>query len=117
MVALPEEMPVSETIDLDARIRELDIPRGPVFLNAMPERPLDDAELARLRPLAESPPPLGPAVEAAMLLQERATRAEEHAARLRGAVSLPTVVLPLLATDGWGREAVERLADAMERKV
>jgi anion-transporting ArsA/GET3 family ATPase len=117
MVALPEEMPVSETIDLDARVRELDIPRGPVFLNAMPERRLGEAELERLRPLQGSPPPLGPAVEAALLLQQRAARAEEHAARLRGAVSLPVVSLPLLAVDRWDRAAVERLADAMERKI
>jgi anion-transporting ArsA/GET3 family ATPase len=117
MVALPEEMPVSETIDLDARVRELDIPRGPVFLNSMPERRLAAAELERLRPLAGSPPPLGPAVEAAVRWEERAARAEEHAARLRGAVALPTIVLPLLAADRWGREAVERLSTAMERKV
>ncbi len=117
MVALPEEMPVSETIDLDARVRELDIPRGPVFLNAMPERRLSGEELARIRPLAGAPPPLGPAAAASVLLEERAARAEEHAARLRGAVPLPTVVLPLLAADRWGREAVERLASAMERKV
>jgi Mrp family chromosome partitioning ATPase len=117
MVALPEEMPVSETIDLDARVRELDIPRGPVFLNAMPERRLSGEELARIRPLAGDPPPLGPAAAASVLLEDRAARAEEHAARLRGAVPLPTVVLPLLAVDRWGREAVERLANAMERKV
>lgn len=117
LVALPEEMPVSETIDLDARLRELDLPRGPVFLNAMPDRRFTGEECERLRPLAGAAPPLGPAAAAALLQQQRAARAEEHAARLRGALSLPVVVLPLLAGDGWGLSSVERLAAAMERKV
>src|SRR5512137_169527 len=38
LVCLPEEMPVSETVELDAQIRDqLRLPRGPIFVNAMPE--------------------------------------------------------------------------------
>jgi len=118
IVSLPEEMPVSETIDLDAQVREvLHIPRGPLFLNAMPDARFLPEEREGFEGLQHAPSPLGPAARAALLQAERAEQAERHAARLRSAVDLPTVTLPLLALDRWGREAVECIADTLEVHV
>ena len=118
LVAMPEEMPVSETIDLDAQVRQvLGIPRGLLFLNAMPDGRFSPPERERLEGLQHAPPPLGPAARAALLQAERAEQAERHAAHLSAAVDLPTVTLPLLAVDRWGREAVERIADVVEERV
>jgi anion-transporting ArsA/GET3 family ATPase len=118
LVSLPEEMPVTETAELDARIgKELSLPRGPVFLNAMPRELYTEGERDRLQAVLGSPPPLGPAARAAVLQAEQRERASAQAARLRELVGRPLVPLPLLASDRWGRRAVERIADAMEGQI
>ncbi len=118
IVTLPEEMPVNEAIDLDAQVRGiLGIPRGVLFVNAMPEGRFTAEERARLGPLEQAPPPLGPAARAARLQSLRAEQAARYAERARAALDLPTVVLPLLAEDQWGRAAVERIAAAIEADI
>ncbi len=115
IVTLPEEMPVSESIDLDAQVRGvLGISRGALFVNAMPEARFSAEERARLTRLQADPAPLGPAARAAVLQAGRAAEAARYAARVRAALDLPAVVLPFLPVPTWGREAVERLAAAME---
>jgi anion-transporting ArsA/GET3 family ATPase len=118
LVSLPEEMPVTETVELDAQVRDLlRIPRGPVFVNAMPDARFTPDELERLRGFVGFEPPVGPAARAAVLQGGRQERAEEQVARLQDALGRPLVTLPLLATERWGRRAVERIADAMEGRV
>lgn len=115
IVTLPEEMPVNESIELDAQVREvLGIPRGVLFVNALPEVRFSPAERERLDRLGAEPPPLGPAARAAALQARRAEEAGRYARRVRSAVDLPAAVLPLLALDRWGIEAVERIAEAVE---
>lgn len=115
IVTLPEEMPVNESIELDAQVREvLGIPRGVLFVNALPEIRFSPAERERLDRLGAEPPPLGPAARAAALQARRAEEAGRYARRVRSAVDLPAAVLPLLALDQWGIEAVERIAEAVE---
>lgn len=115
IVTLPEEMPVNESIELDAQVREvLGIPRGFLFVNALPEVRFSPAERERLDRLGAEPPPLGPAARAAALQARRAEEAGRYARRVRSAVDLPAAVLPLLALDRWGIEAVERIAEAVE---
>jgi Anion-transporting ATPase len=116
LVTLPEEMPVNEAIDLDEQVRSLlGIPRGALFVNAVPEPRFGGAERAGLEGLAAEPAPLGPAARAARLLALRAEQAERQVARLRGAIDLPATVLPLLAAERWDRAAVERLSEAIEQ--
>jgi hypothetical protein len=118
LVSLPEEMPVTETAELDAQLGEgLRLPRGPVFLNAMPDARFTTSELDGLRALSPSGPPLGPAARAALLQGAQRERAGEQAARLRELLGRPVLPLPLLAADRWGRRAVERIADAMDGQV
>jgi hypothetical protein len=114
IVTLPEEMPVNEAIELDAQVRGLlGIPRGALFVNAMPEARFGEAEEARLGALAEAPPPLGPAARAAHLQALRARQAARYLARARAALDLPTTVIPLFPEPDWGRAAVERVAAAI----
>ena len=115
MVSLPEEMPVSETVELDAQVRDLlCLPRGPVFVNAMPDTRFSPGERDLLRGLTGWEPPVGPAARAAVLQAGRRERADGQVARLRQALGRPVVTLPLLAADRWGRRAVDRIADAMD---
>jgi Mrp family chromosome partitioning ATPase len=118
LVSLPEEMPVTETAELDAQLGEgLKLPRGPVFMNAMPDARFTKGELDGLRGLSPSDPPLGPAARAALLQGEWRARAEAQASRLQELLGRPVLPLPLLAADRWGRRAVERIADAMDGQV
>lgn len=62
-VTLPEELPVKETLELRARVRELGVGLSPVIANGVePELALPDAEralaLAAALPAGESPSPL-----------------------------------------------------------
>jgi len=118
VVSLPEEMPVAETIELDRQVRDqLLLPRGPIFVNAMPDARFTPGERERLRGLVGTEPPVGPAARASLLEAERRDRSEGQVARLREAVDRPLVTLPLLATERWGRRAVDRIADAMDGHV
>ena len=115
LVTLPEEMPVNEAIELDAQVRSvLGIHRAALFVNAMPETRFSPEEAERLEALAARPPPLGPAAAAARLQAIRAGLAGRYLARARAALDLPTTVLPLLPLPAWGREAVDRIAAAIE---
>jgi len=114
IVTLPEEMPVNEAIELDAQVRSvLGIDRGGLFVNAMPEARFAPAEAARLAPLVDAPPPLGPAAQAARLQAVRAEQAARYLQRARAALDLPATVIPLLPFATWGREAVEAVARAI----
>jgi hypothetical protein len=114
LVTLPEEMPVSEAIDLDGQVRRLlGIPRGALLVNAVPEPRFAAGERALLDEWELDPAPLGPAARAGALLALRAAHAARHVDRLRAAVDLPATLLPLLAVERWDRAAVERIADAL----
>jgi anion-transporting ArsA/GET3 family ATPase len=114
IVTLPEEMPVNEAVDLDAQVRDvLGMHRAALFVNAMPDTRFSAEEEARLAGLAGAPPPLGPAAQAGRLQALRADQARRYLARARAALDLPATVIPLLPIAAWGREAVERVADAI----
>ncbi len=115
IVTLPEEMPVNEAIELDAQVRGvLGIPRGALFVNAMPEARFSEAECEELLSLQGEPSPLGPAAWAAVLQARRAEQSERYHARARAALDLPTHVVPLLAMEEWGPAAVEQVAAVLE---
>jgi anion-transporting ArsA/GET3 family ATPase len=111
MVTLPEELPVNETVELDAEIRSvLGMPRAGLVVNGMPGSGFGEADASRLEELAATPEPLGPAARAAALSALRRARAERALTRVRAAIPLPCTVLPLLASARWGRAEVEELA-------
>ncbi len=114
IVTLPEEMPVNEAIELDAQVRDLlGIPRGALFVNGMPDVRFSEGDRERLARAVGSAPPLGPAAAAARLHSLRADQAARYFARAQAGVDLPTVVVPLLAREQWGLEAVEAVAESL----
>jgi hypothetical protein len=114
VVTLPEEMPVTEAIELDQQLRaQVGLAPAALVVNAMPARRFDAGEAARLQVLGAGAPPAGPAARAGRLQAARAEAAGRELARARAALALPTTLLPLLAAPTWGAPEVERLADAL----
>lgn len=114
LVTLPEEMPVTEAIELDAQLRErVGLEPAAVLMNAMPEPRFTPEQAARLGSLVSAPEPVGPAAGAAQLHAVRIEAAGRELKRLRAALRIPTALLPLVASVGWGMAEVERIADAL----
>ncbi len=118
LATLPEEMPVNEAIELDAAVRTtLRLPRGALFVNAMPEPRFTADERSLLEELRGDPAPLGPAAAASHLQAVRAEDAMHQLARARSAIDLPAIVIPLLAREHWDQTAVAAVARAIERSA
>ena len=118
-VALAEEMPVSETIDLERRLRaELDIGLERVLVNAvLPDR-LSAADARAVEAVATAGSPAAGAALASSLAAHAGARAQRaQLARLRRGIAAPTATLPHLLTSDVGRADLERLAGALERKL
>jgi anion-transporting ArsA/GET3 family ATPase len=118
-VALPEEMPVNETMSLnDALIKEhLELDR--VVLNALyPER-FDAAQTAALEAaLPDASSSLGRvALRAALSEHARAIGQREQGARLAEVFAGRIAELPFVFADHLGLPELERLADALETAV
>jgi len=114
LVTLPEEMPVTEAVELDGQLRDLlHLPRGPLLVNGVAEPRFGAAEQERLAAAEGEPPPLGPAARAARVLSRRAALAAEQVARVRAAVAPPVLLLPLVSGAGGLRQALEPIADAL----
>jgi anion-transporting ArsA/GET3 family ATPase len=114
IVTLPEEMPVTEAIELDQQLRDqVGLAPAALLVNAMPDQRFDAAEAVRLQALGGGALPVGPAARGGRLQAMRAAAATRELARARAALDLPTTLLPLLAAPTWGAAEVERLADAL----
>jgi anion-transporting ArsA/GET3 family ATPase len=119
-VALPEEMPVNETLELEDRL-ESAIGTGldAIVVNAVyPER-FSKADAERLRTAAENghrPEAVG-ALRAALTEYERARSQRTHLRRLRRESSTPVLTLPFLFEPHVGLEEWRRLARELERKL
>lgn len=104
-VALPEEMPVHELIELEHGLHET-VGRGPdlvVVDGVYPDR-FTEAEAARLRELA------GNGLVRAALSQHRVARAHAvHVRRLRARLTAPVVTLPFVFATELGAREYERL--------
>jgi len=113
-VTLLEEMPVTETSELVARLRnDLGLPVRRVVLNAVPESrfaPEDLDDLLR-NDLVNAADPL---LRAARFALHRRALEEEQRRRLASLVNLPTVELPLICQGRLRRPCIEKLADVLE---
>jgi anion-transporting ArsA/GET3 family ATPase len=118
-VALPEEMPVNETIDLQDRLREqAAIELATVLVNAvMPERfSAGDAE--RLEAERDGGGRASrQAVATALEAHSRARDQRAQVGRLRRGVQAPVLTLPLVTAPADDRAEVDALADELERKL
>jgi anion-transporting ArsA/GET3 family ATPase len=114
LVTLPEEMPVTEAIELNEQLRQrVGLQPAAVLVNAMPEARFTADQADRLAALASAPEPVGPAARAARRHAVRAAAAARELGRLRAALPIPTALLPLLAAADWGMAEVERIAEAI----
>jgi hypothetical protein len=114
LVTLPEEMPVTEAIELDAQLRQrVGLAPGAVLVNAMPAPMFTAGQAERLEVLASAPAPVGPAASSARLHAVRTAAAGRELRRLRAALPVPTALLPLVVSVGWGLAEVELIADAL----
>src|SRR4051794_2555902 len=117
-VALPEEMPVTETLELQDRLVEtVGADLDAIVVNGLyPER-FSGEEAERLRELAERNghrPGQTAAVRAAVAAADRAAGQRQHLRRLRRGARSPVYTLPFLFEEELGldesRERGERLA-------
>jgi anion-transporting ArsA/GET3 family ATPase len=120
LVTLAEELPVNETIDLYKSLEDLvGVPFGRVFVNAVYPH-LFDGELATFIEEADAEkaiPSAGAWAEGLLqaartqMLRERLNR--RHIDRLRENVPEPSVELPYIFTERFGKEAIEQLAESL----
>jgi anion-transporting ArsA/GET3 family ATPase len=118
VTALPEEMPVNETIDFEQRLREeLGMGVDRIVVNALHPARFSAKEARALEEAANaSAGAVARAAVAAALSEHRRARAE-HAQlrRLRRAASAPVVALPRVFEPELGRDDLERLSAELER--
>jgi anion-transporting ArsA/GET3 family ATPase len=117
-VALPEEMPVNETLDLERRLPDA-VGRGldAIVVNGMwPER-FSAAEAETLRSVNGHKPQEAPAVAAALRAHERARAQRTHLRRLRREAEAKVVTLPFVFERELGLPEYERLAAELARRL
>jgi anion-transporting ArsA/GET3 family ATPase len=118
-VALAEEMPVSETLDLGRRLRdELGLGLERVLVNALLPDRLKAAEARAVAAAVDGASPGTRAALEASLAAHRTARGQRaQLARLRRGLDTRATSLPHLLTHDVGREGLERLARRLEREL
>jgi anion-transporting ArsA/GET3 family ATPase len=128
VVTAPEEMPVSETIDLVEAVRtSLDVPLGTVIVNRVLPEPFtraDEPVVAALRApgaAAAIHDEIGPGadsvLDAAALASALRRSSSVHLERLRDSVGLPIVYLPYLFVRDHGLRVTRMVADALDAEL
>jgi len=120
-VALPEEMPVNETLELqDKLVDAVGVELSAIVVNGLyPER-LSAADADTLRELAERngrDSARTDAVRAALEAGERARAQRQHVRRLKRAARAPVHTLPYLFDDELGLEAYRELGERLARRL
>ncbi len=121
-VSLPEELPVRETLELCARVRQLGLRAGTPIVNCVEAPPALADPDSLLDAIAElernsAPSPLAePAALGASLRQQvgRARMQREYIGKLQAGCDATPLELPYLVEGVQGPDAVELLADALE---
>jgi anion-transporting ArsA/GET3 family ATPase len=118
-VALAEEMPVSETLELERRLREeLDVELERVLVNALLPDRLGGADADAIEAAGASTTAAARAALESSLGAHRTARAQRtQLARLRRGLSARATTLPHLLTPDVGRDELERLATRLEREL
>jgi anion-transporting ArsA/GET3 family ATPase len=133
LVTLPEEMPVSETLETAAALEDkLQITQGPIFANAVYSElftPQEEEMLAgspdrstlikeaRTVALNLDDEDLDALSSYARFLQSRRSIQESHLKDLKAGTQQPVIELPFLFSAGLALPDVETLADVIEEKV
>ncbi len=116
IVALPEEMPVNETVALERQLtEEVDVAVDRVYMNGLyPER-FSKPEVDRLGDACDNANgPLRAAYRAALSESRRAAAQREQLARLVELVTSPVRTLPFVFVPELGVEQVGQLSEAVD---
>ena len=117
-VALPEEMPVNETVEFERALRrELDMAIDAIVVNALHPSRFRKADVGRLENAGGGSKVARAAIEAGLSEQRRARGEHAQLRRLRRAAGAPVVTLPHVFEPELGREDLERLSVELERKL
>jgi anion-transporting ArsA/GET3 family ATPase len=119
-VALAEEMPVNETVELEQRLlADMGMPLDQVIVNALyPERfTTDDADRIRGANGSHPVPGVRAALGAALSEHTRARTQRSQLRRLKRQASAPVITLPYLFQPELDLDAFERLADELGRRL
>ena len=116
LVVTPEELPVSEAVDLHHRLKdELDLPLGAVLLNRTLKDPFPTRAEAVLE--AAGRHRLGSSLaSSAALLRARLKLQEVYIDRLRAGVDLKTILLPEILASGDEMTVVKQLSAALSEE-
>jgi anion-transporting ArsA/GET3 family ATPase len=119
-VALAEEMPVTETLELEAQLED-EVGVGPdtIVANGLLSQRFSAAELERLASGSRDgrPPEVEAALEAARLQGSRARAQQGQLRRLRRGARAPVVTLPQLLDGELGPDHLEHLARELARRL
>jgi anion-transporting ArsA/GET3 family ATPase len=113
IVTLPEELPARETVGLARDLRGLDIPLGPLVVNAMPPAEAADPSVAKLLAAAATdaiPPELAGILAGTSVMVARRRDADRIVQGLASDPGLPMIYLPRLPTSDLGPEQIAELA-------
>jgi anion-transporting ArsA/GET3 family ATPase len=110
-VALPEEMPVNETVELEGRLHDaVGLGLDAILVNGVWPQRFSAADVRRLKATED-----GDMVRAALTGHARAKAQQAQIKRLRASTGAPVHTLPFLFEAELGIEGYERLAAALER--
>lgn len=114
VVTLPEEMPVTETIELIEGVDpELKLHWAPVLVNQVLEGELDEARLEAVRGALSRRAGTTPIVEALTARVQRECAQQAQVARLRETIPLPVHTLPRIAGLGDARDALAAFGELL----
>ena len=118
-VALPEEMPVNETIDLEDRLAadlEMEVER--IVVNGVRPDRFSAADADRLRGVGERGSQAArAAIESAVVEHGRVAAQREQLERLRSEARAPVTTLPHLFEAELQRRELELLSDLLEEEL
>lgn len=113
LVTLPEEMPVNETIELEAALTDLELPIARLVVNSVLPELFAAPERPAFRSLPGTLPEgsiLADLADAGRIRALREEVQEESVARLRSELPLPTTHIPHLFVPEFDRAAVESIS-------
>lgn len=111
LVTLPEDMPVTETLELAQKLKENQFPLGPVFLNQMREKRLSKEDRASIENS-----PLPDEVKSLINLERvREDLCEEYADILKK--EFPIYTLPFIYSQNFKSEEIKILSREIEKAL
>ena len=117
-VALPEEMPVNETVEFERALdRELGMAIDAILVNAVHPVRFRPPDVARIREADGDRPVTRAALNAALSEHTRARAEHGQVRRLRRAATASVTTLPRIFEPELGRDDIERLSAELERKL